>query len=323
MDIVRKIESLEKEELKKFVEDRIELLEQESIKHNPGIDTIGFHLDYNPTNYHLLEQEGIEKFEITVRCFYSGYISKGIRMVYGMEYHNVLLASNNGNYYYVDDDSYIEDFCKYIKNKEIQDEFELFDYILEYERNYFGVIKKEPEIDKMHNLILEKENFYFKPKEEHSFSSFKGKGNAMCTEYALMAQNLMSFFGIDSYFVIGKEEDNINGVENHAFNLIQFEKSDTKEIKNYLIDYSSPVKIYNPNYEEIGKSPFMGKIDKFNQEFIDDLLTKETHIPVEAYAYYILGNTLLKLGSNNYRDYYIDSQLINKEKSSISYKKML
>ena len=262
MEVVRKIEQLKEEELHDYIEKRIETLEEESIKFNPNIDTIGFKLDYNPTDYHLLDKENQKTFEITVRCFYSGYISKGIRIVYGMEYHDGRIASNNGNYYYIDDDQYIYDFCKLIKEKEIVDEYELFDYILEFIENYFSPIKRLPERDDMHKLILEKDYYFYKPQEEHTFSSFKKRGNAMCTEYALMAQNLMSFFGIESYYVIGKEEDKLNGVENHAFNFICFNQENTKEDRNFLIDYSTPVKIYDMNYNEIGKSPFMGRMEK-------------------------------------------------------------
>ena len=313
MEILKKIEKLSDLKLNKYVEDRIDYLEEESLKYNPNIDTIGFKLDYNPTDYHLLDKEDIKSFEIKVRCFYSGYIPKGIRIVYGMEYHDGMIASNNGNYYYVDDDNYIKDFCKFIKDKEVVDEFELFDYILEFIRNYFGNIRKLPERDSMNRLILEKDNYFYKPVNEHSFSSFEKKGNAMCTEYSLMAQNIMSFFDIESYYVIGKEEDKINGVENHAFNLINFNKKDTNEERNYLIDFTTPVKVYNENFEELGKSPFMGKLERLDQEFVNDLLTNDTHMSFKSYAYYILGNTLLKISGDIKREYYIDSKLINKD----------
>lgn len=311
MEILEKLKKLDDKELNDFIEERIAFLEEESIKYNPSVDTIGFKLDYNPTNYHLLDNEDVKSFEITVRCFYSGYIPKGIKMVYGMEYHNGRIASNNGNYYYVDDDQYIYDFCKLIKDKEVVDQFELFEYIFEFCRHYFGSIKRTLERDEMHKLILEKENYYFKPKEEHVFSSFKEKGNAMCTEYSLMAQNIMSFLGIESYFVIGKEEDIINGVENHAFNFVHFEKDGDNY---YLIDYSSPVKIYNEKFEEIDKSPFMGKLEELNQEFVNDLLTNDTHLLFKSYAYCIFGDTLLKLEGSILRQYYVDSKLHSKEK---------
>ncbi len=314
MNIIKEIESLKEEELDDYIKNRIEFLEEQSTRFNLGIDTIGFKLDYNPTNYHLLDKDDSKTFQITVRCFYSGYISKGMKMVYGMEYHNGRIASNNGNYYYVDDDKYIYDFCQLIRNKDVQNEFELFDYILEFMNHHFGNLKQLPERDEMHKLVLEKDFYYFKPTVEHVFSDFEKKGNAMCTEYSLMGQNLMSFFDITSYFVIGKEEDMINGIENHAFNLISFQDEE-KEERNYLIDYSSPIKIFNENFEQIGKSPFLGKLERIDQDFVNDLIMNETHLSFKAYAYYLLGDTLLKLGGNVDREYYLDSSLQNKKSS--------
>ena len=323
MDILKEIEKLNEEELKKYTENRINNLEDESIKYNPNIDTIGFKLDYNPTNYHLLDKEDIKSLEIKVRCFYSGYIPKGIRIVYGMEYHNGSLATNNGNYYYVDDDSYIYDFCRLIRDKEVVNEYELFDYILEFIDHYFGNIKMLPERDEMQRLILEKENYFYKPVNEHSFTAFKGRGNAMCTEYSLMAQNIMSFFGIESYYVIGKQEDKLNGVENHAFNLINYNEDKTNKEKHFLIDYINPVKIYDYNYNNVGKSPFMGKLERIDQEFVNDLLNNNTHMSFKVYAYYILGNSLFKIGGDLYKDYYIDTTLNNKNSIEKRNKKML
>lgn len=309
MNIYKRIEHLSDEELKEMVSRRIKYLECKAKRENPGFNELGYHVSENPQQFNVNHTENGANFEVELRCFYNNYIPKGSKMVYGLYYNMVGMAGNTGSYYYIDDDSYILDFCRFVKDKEIEDEFELFDYMLEFIRDYFGYIK---EIDRseMFQLICKDEMNYFPSQKKHSITDFKGKGNALCSEYAVMAQNLMRFFGFESYLMIGHEKVGDSKPESHAFNLINFKHSSEKKNKSAVIDFSNFVKVFDMNYQKIGEMPFIGYIDQLDQEYAEKLINQEEHMVFEDYSYYIIGDTLAKIGYDRTRDYYIDRQIL-------------
>ena len=308
MDFYREIQELSEKELDLLIENKIKELEIYAKKENHGFETIGYKLDLNPENYHILERE-YHSFDIEVRCFYANYIPIGTKMVYGMVYNNNGIASNAGDYYYIDDDKYIYDFCKYIKEKEIIDEYELFEYILEFMRSYFKILKIIDR-EKMFQMISkEQRNLYYPTIQEHGFHSFKGKGNAMCSEYAIMAQNLLSILDIDSYLVIGKEKTGNSKEESHAFNLASFIEEKSQEPTHILIDLSNFTIIHDVNFKKIGETPYIMYLPEINQEFVNKLIEEEMHLEEEDYGYMVLENEILKMGYGRSRNYYVDGKI--------------
>ncbi len=62
--------------------------------------------------------------QFMVRCFYNQFLPKNMKVVYGLRWDSLSgKASNRGNYYYMNDQEYLYDFCKFIKDKEIVDEY--------------------------------------------------------------------------------------------------------------------------------------------------------------------------------------------------------
>lgn len=319
MNFYEQIKDLSREDLQEKVKRRISYLEKKSKKENPEYNVLGYHVDYNPRSYEI--SNNTSTISLEMRCFYNDYIRKGTKMVYGLFYNNEGKAGNLGSYYYVDDDSYIYDFCEFIQDKDIINEYELFDYILEYLRSYFGFIKK---IDRneMFQMLYKGENSYYPPVKEHSIKDFKGKGNAMCSEYAIMAQNLLRVFGFESYFVVGNEKVTGQTPESHAFNLITFKESETGKVKHALIDFSNFVKVFDMNYHVIGESPFIGYLDYLDEEFVQSLVAGEEHLIFEDYSYFVMTDVLAKLGYDRERDYYIDNEITpDKEVKKIIQKK--
>ena len=302
MNLLKKIEKLDDNELEKFVKKRIALLELK--KRSEMIsNTVGFLLDYNPSCYDLLDCSD-EICEIPIISKFDGYIPLGTRIVYGMYYNiNQKIVSNNGYYYYMNDDKYILEFCKYIKNKKVFDEFELFDYLLEFCQKYFGTIEFIKRED-MKKLINVNDRAFYKPINEHGFSLFKNKGNYQCSEISIMVQNILSFLGFNISLIIGKEQLDGCNTESHAFNFIDFNYSLTKEKLSLLFDAAIPVNVVDINCNVVGLSPYIHYLDKSKDETYYDLshgITDE--INCEDYNYVTMLDRFFTFGNDSYRHY--------------------
>lgn len=297
MNFYKELLKLNDEEIDILVDYRIDYLEQDK-----DVEYIGYNAENNFIKHNVVENDNEKSYSLDMRCFYAGFIPKNTKVIYGMIYGQDGNVSNEGNYYYIDSHKYIKDFCKYIKDYDIENEYELFDYILDYLKDYFGSIEKISRED-MFKLIKDENNRNYNLTNEHGLSQFKGKGNALCTEYSIMAQNLLSFFGITSYLVIGKIKTGDYDEEAHAFNLISVNN------KDYLIDFSNYVRVLDEKFKCLGKSPFMGELDVIDQEFVDALVNEEEVLEFDDYNYLVIGNTLAKISFDRKRRYFIDGQL--------------
>lgn len=293
------------EELLKLNDDEIDILVDYRTKHlekDKDISYLGYNAENNFVRHEVVENNSEKSYSLDMRCFYAGFIPKNTKVIYGMIYNRDGDVSNDGNYYFIDNHDYIKDFCKYIKDYEVTNEYELFDFILEYLKNYFGSIEKISRED-MFKLIKDENGRNYDLVNEHKLSQFKGKGNALCTEYSIMAQNLMAVFGITSYLVIGKVKTGDYDEEAHAFNLISLAD------KDYLIDFSNYVRVLDTDFKYLGKTPFIGELDVLDQEFVNAFVNEEEVLEFEDYNYLIVGNTLAKISFDRKRNYFIDGQL--------------
>lgn len=300
MEFLDLIKNCSDEELENIVKERINYLEE---YYNSDLDNIGYQVDYNPSNYSYSDNDF---YDYGVLCVYRGYIPKNTRITYGVT-NDVSkgLVYNEGCYYYLDDDSYIIDFCKFIRNANVLDEYDLFDYTLLFLEKYFGYFKDINRSD-MFKMIYNEDGLYFDPINEHKFSSFKKKGNAVCSEYAVASQNILSVFGFDMYMVVGTEGTTKQNSESHAFNLISFIEEETSNVVNALIDFSNNSLVMSIKLEKICRSPFIGYIDCIDSEFIDDLINNDKHLVFDDCDYILFSNSVMKVTNGRKKDYYID-----------------
>ena len=122
MKFYNETKNLSNEELERVVKIRINQLERKSKKENGNIDIIGYDIGYNPEIYDIKKPGKLPP--VRTIYIYDGYVPKNTRYVYGITpevFNNSY--SNVGCYYYVDDDSYILDFCKYVRDKDVQNEY--------------------------------------------------------------------------------------------------------------------------------------------------------------------------------------------------------
>ncbi len=311
MDFLEEIKKLSDDELEKVIDEKIKVLEKESLELNPDSNIIGYHLNYNPDDYRIMNFDDEElTFGFDVSCFTSGYIRKGCRMVYGFCYDDLGIVSNNGSYYDIDTEDYVYDFCKYIKDKDISSEYELFDYILDYIKNYIGHIKNIDR-DEMFKMIWRGYRTYYPPENEHAFSWFRGQGNGMCTEYSLMAQNILELFDIDSSLIIGKVNTDDEDEEFHAFNIISFVDKETNEEIELLIDFANCVEVYDLNFNNIGYSPYIMDLTDLSDEEIDDFIYNGKHLTCDDFDYLVFGDSFVQISYDRERDYYIPNDIID------------
>ena len=311
MDIYLQIKDLEDEELKDFVEERIKKLEDKSLEDNNYSDTIGYKIDYNLTTKILTDINDKSDMDIIIRWLHYGYIKKNTRIVYGINSTGIngCLYGNSGNYYYVDDDSYILEFCKIIKNQEILDEYDFFEYVLDFIRLYFGSIELISRED-MFKMIVNSSGRYYEPIKKHNLSDFKKKGNAMCSEYATLANNILSFFGFDIYYVIGETCATTLPPVKHAFNFMRFTEKQTGEEENILIDFMKSIPIVDIDGSMLSLSPYIGHIDEINDELISELSNDERRLIMSEYEYTKINDSLLQIAYPDIeREYYINQEL--------------
>lgn len=310
MNILEVISEIEDEELVELVQKRIEFLEDDEFRKIP--DTIGYYLDYNPSSFNLTNFDIEEAKKVQMVSCFNGYIPYGTRIVYGIIYdEQTLIKSNGGKYYYIDDDSYILDFCRFVKEKEISNCYVLFDYIYEFIHDYFGtVMLVDREV--MMNLILKKDQVFYDPVNENKFSMFKSKGNALCSEIALMAQNILSFLGFDIKYIIGTEKIGECDTEGHAYNMLSFEEENKKT--SILIDFASSVCVLNLKMEKIGETPFIHYLDNDMEEVYDNMVFEDGSIKAKNYAYIIQNSFGLVIEQELEREYKTASNLKSAEK---------
>ena len=307
MDFYYVLKTMNPKEMDDFIKKRISKLERDSINDKP---ILGYYADENPR--HCLDLEN-NKGAVTARCLHRGYIKKGTKVVYGLFIGTDGNVENDGNYYFLNDDKYIYDFCHFIKQFEIYDEFDLFNKILEFIRNYFGKLKKIDR-DEMLHIFYDSNGKRLPLRKEHDLNWFKNQGSAMCTEYTVMAQNILSFLGIDSYTIIGAQKVGKEDVESHAFNFVSLPEIEDEEGEvlkaDLLIDFSGFCNIYNVKREKIGEAPFIGYIDDFDDNFIHRFIYEEEPLIYQDYNYEKVGNTTLQVLFGRDREYYCTNELI-------------
>ena len=299
---IAEIKKMNDKELETFVETKIRKLEKKAKEENGGNDKImGYNLNYNPKDYYI-DQENINTFEIDSRCIYKGFLKKGMKVVYQYSFDYNCIVSNDGGYYYIDDESYIIDFLRKIRDIDIEDDYELFQYLLKYITDYFGLVNKLSRSE-LFSMIHKDERRYYKPINEHKLTDIKDRAVGMCTEYSLMAQNILSVLDFETYLVFGVLKSKEENGSRHAFNLIAYDELEGETAA--LIDFANSVNIYNIKNEKIGIAPYIIYLDRIDEEFIKNFY-EDMKVIENEYAYLKMDNTTAQLLYPNEREYYLE-----------------
>ena len=198
-----------------------------------------------------LLEEHADKVEYISPLRFKQYIHRGyISRDTTIEFDDTI-----GAQYKIKDLDYLREAIQCLqRNKEkINSGLKLFNNIFLYLNSYFGVPKSldsnNRENDTRWDIINRKKNLSDLEDDEYwdainniDISIFKGEYSAMCSERSALAQNLMSFFGYESYYING--HISVDGDDGgHAYTVV----ADTNGAK-CLIDYSTASSVSYRHY---------------------------------------------------------------------------
>lgn len=300
MDIISEIKKCKNdEELKELASAAIKCCTEEAKKYNKH-DYIGPDLDVNPRDYHLGEPNFNGETFFEVLPYWDGYIPLGTKVVYGGFYDRKLkVSSNKGYYYYVDDDSYVYEFFKYIKEKgtEVKDDFDLVWLVHGFEKKLLNKNVNPKSRYEVGKLLYQSDDLLFRPTKEHSIKDFYHNGSSMCSEISLIAENLLSIFGLNVLYLINK---------NHAFNVFAYDNKETQKQEIYILDYSSPVNCYDFKFNLLGTSPFIGELENEDCSVVDKMLRDGKKFTFNNYFLQDINGVLYIIRTNEERTYCSD-----------------
>ena len=161
---------------------------------------------------------------------------------------------------------FMYEFAGFVKEHKISTRAGLVCSLETYINSYFGLRSNKERWE----MFAEKtkgmdDDEYFKALENFKIGDFKGKRTAQCTERAAMAQQILSLYGVESYYCIGCI-NNHGKTEQHAFNVVK------RENDYALLDYSSVATMFTPEGKPKLFLPFIGSIS--NEEFNDFMNNK-------------------------------------------------
>ncbi len=159
--------------------------------------------------------------------------------------------------YSMETTDFIFEFAHFIRDYNLNSKQKLVYGLEPFINKYFGhgVVDKAGR-EKVFNQLAwqnsQTDDEFFELLEKNKIGDLKEKSVAQCTERAAVAQQILSLFGIESYYCFGCVDINGNQ-EGHSYNITKGKNG------NYiLLDYSVPVKTTSIN--GVGLAPFMGNM---------------------------------------------------------------
>lgn len=156
------------------------------------------------------------------------------------------------------------EFAHFLRKYNLKSKMSMVTNIEYFMNSYFGSTTKKNyrEYIFMESIVQtsDTDEEIFDRLKKNQIGDLKKKNAAECTERAALAQQLLSLFGIESYYCMGIL--NLNGkTDFHSFNV-------AKGKSNYLVlDYSVSVSSYDKDGVLRSYCPFMGELS--NEEFSD------------------------------------------------------
>jgi len=271
MDLFQRIIQCDESEIDSIIENAI----NESNKGAQSVEKLGF-LDYEKAY-----------------SVYKGFIPLKTRIKY---------ANLNVEDYGMETTDFFYEFAHFIRNNNIKSKVALI-YNLEFFINtYFGYPGKSNRETIFNDIAWQTtttDEEYFNALENNKIGDLKGKGAAECTERSALAQQVLSLFGVESYYCMGCVDLGDRQMP-HCFNIVK-RKNDYA-----LLDYSVPVASYNNDGSLIHYYPFVGILS--NEEFLDFI----NNSTIKSFDDYYM-NFKNQVKTDNQRMYVVSKYEIDKE----------
>ena len=278
-DIQRTLfESENDEQLKSFIANRLKTLEATA---NHGQE-IG--LKFGPSS---------SEKEPLVSAVH-GFLSSDTRVHYDVGGMRNIVSS-----YLIGSSNYMYDFVEYARERRAHGGRKLLSTVNQFMIHYFGDNKGPVDENDRGDVLLasaiedsdgDGDDAFWDAVENRTLSDLKNKNVAMCTEYAAMAQNILTFLGYDSTMCHGSVA--MYGVEQpistgHAFNIVKDKKGEPT-----ILDFAMPALVCDANGKIQTRIPFEAKINVANP---DD--------GIAAYDYRWVGIPPRRMRTNGVREY--------------------
>ena len=200
-----------------------------------------------------VEKLGFLEYGKTYNVF-KGFIPLKARIKY---------ASLNMEDYGMETTDFIYEFAHFIKKYNINSKSSLIHSLEFFVNSYFGYSSNTDRETIFNDIAWQTtttDEEYFEALKNNKLGDLKGKGAAECTERGALVQQVLSIFGIESYYCMGCV-DLGDRQEGHCFNIVK-RKNDYA-----LLDYSIPVVSYKEDGSVDAYYPFIGALT--NEEFLD------------------------------------------------------
>ena len=287
MDIVKLIQKTKSEKVLNLIAKyAIKKAAKKAKKDNEPTSFIGTGSDIN------INADLVNPVYYVYDCFH-GYIPKNTKIVYATFFNLFNTTySNNGYYYFLDDESYILDFFHYIKDKEIKSDYDVIVALKGFLDDYFNITFGDVTRERLHHLLYESDDRLYAPLKEHSITDFKGNGSALCSEYTVLAQNILSVLGFDVYYMMSTS---------HAYNVLVYDTE--KESKAAILDFASGVDVYDHNYNEKKPHPFIEDIPEMDDNVRGFFKTAGKNVTLKDYYIVYINGTVFRVYTDLKRSY--------------------
>ena len=225
-------------------------------------------LDCDESEIDVIIQEQIEKADVNSEKIEKlGFISIGEtkNIFKGFIPLNTRIKYSNLNIedYGMETTDYMYEFAHFIKQYNINSKVSLIHNLEYFINSYFGMpskVNREQIFERNAWNTTTTDEEYFLALKNNKLGDLKHQGAAQCTERGALAQQILSLFGIESYYCVGCV-DLRNHQEPHCFNII-------KRKEDYaVLDYSCPVTSYTKEGKVRAYYPFVGVLTE--EEFLE------------------------------------------------------
>lgn len=277
MDFLQRITSCSSDEVEQLVNERIDELNSEAITEDLGVFMGG-----------------------VLRKPHQGFISLDSRIKFCSTF-GLGVESYNMN-----SRDYLIEFCRFLNNNHINNNNGIIRNLASYADWYFGGLQSHDDYrgDYLTSLChLDEDGF---PDEEDvkniSIDKLRNKGIAQCTEKAAITQNILSLFGIDSYYCCGALNVGDNS-EFHSFNIVRSQDG------YRILDTSRPIVGYH-NEQEYFRRPYASRV--LTEEEFSAVLQGEQIF--ECTDYEVRDGKRVDIGTRRYGVNYTDEALKSSSK---------
>ena len=241
LDLIRQSKS--DEELKEIIDFHIEEFTKKARVDN-SVNYIGVNADINPQYNIVYDMDDLLGDLSPSNSRWIGYIPSDVKVSYKTVTNKGV--THNECFYYMGDESYLYEFAKFIRDKKVSEDLSFIIHVHDFVHQYFDCEIDSVKREKFHSLLFDKDGKRVLPTKKRVLSELKGLGAALCTEYTVMGQNIMTLFGLKTEVICDK---------GHVYN-VYFD--DNGEIN--IVDFQHIINMYDVNQKFLRTLPFIETI---------------------------------------------------------------